>query len=206
VTSQQQVEIGFWRRCFIDEEHGDVTAWTERRRRDFHDDTYPLNEAIAQQEGLGLDLGCGLTSTLGFKGALIHAVDPLLDEYDKLYKDPRPWIIYRKMSGEALDYQDATFDYVWSINCIDHTPNPDRMLSEIRRVLRPGGNLHFSVNYDPVLIEAHHSLWNRERVEAQVVRDAGFQMLIGVEKWRGTEHPRRPEYQKFTFLGVFRRP
>ena len=41
--------------------------------------------------------------------------------------------------GEDLPFRDNTFDDVYSINMFYHIPNSDQALTEIARVLRPGG-------------------------------------------------------------------
>lgn len=45
----------------------------------------------------------------------------------------------------ALSYQDATFDYVVTSDTLEHVPDFDRALSEIRRVLKPGGKHIFTI-------------------------------------------------------------
>jgi SAM-dependent methyltransferase len=45
----------------------------------------------------------------------------------------------RVADAEALAFQDASFDLVWSYGVLHHTPDPPAALAEVRRVLRPGG-------------------------------------------------------------------
>jgi SAM-dependent methyltransferase len=44
-------------------------------------------------------------------------------------------------SAEALPFTDSEFDAIWSITVLEHIPNPERALNELRRVLKPGGML-----------------------------------------------------------------
>jgi SAM-dependent methyltransferase len=44
-------------------------------------------------------------------------------------------------SAEELPFADATFDAVCSMGVLHHTPDTPRAVSEIRRVLKPGGRL-----------------------------------------------------------------
>jgi SAM-dependent methyltransferase len=47
----------------------------------------------------------------------------------------------RSVSGEELPFADATFDLVYSWGVIHHAEHPERIVAEIRRVLRHGGSL-----------------------------------------------------------------
>jgi SAM-dependent methyltransferase len=47
----------------------------------------------------------------------------------------------RAESGERLPFHDASFDLVYSWGVIHHAENPERVIAEARRVLRPGGEV-----------------------------------------------------------------
>jgi SAM-dependent methyltransferase len=47
----------------------------------------------------------------------------------------------RIADGGSLPYESATFDLVWSWGVIHHAPDPPAVVREIRRVLRPGGEV-----------------------------------------------------------------
>lgn len=48
----------------------------------------------------------------------------------------------------ALDFAEATFDTVFSLETIEHTPSPRRAIAELARVLAPGGRLFLTTpNY-----------------------------------------------------------
>jgi SAM-dependent methyltransferase len=195
LTPQQVAEVGFWRRCFQEEEEGNGGRWLTRRESDYRETAKWFQPTLDKQEGLGLDLGCGMTSILRFRRFPIVAVDPLLDEYRKIFEDPAgaDEVEYRCESGEQLSVSAEAFDFVWCINVIDHTPDPNRMAAEIYRVLKPGGKLYFSVNFDPELYAPHYHLWTREDVDHALM---SFKMLEGTERWF-------PEYQKYVFTGIF---
>lgn len=46
--------------------------------------------------------------------------------------------------ARAMPFADATFDAVWTIWVLEHVPNPEQALREMRRVLKPGGLLYLS--------------------------------------------------------------
>ena len=44
-------------------------------------------------------------------------------------------------SATAMPFRDSEFDAIWTIWVLEHIPNPEAALSEMRRVLKPGGML-----------------------------------------------------------------
>jgi SAM-dependent methyltransferase len=51
----------------------------------------------------------------------------------------------READAEALPFEDASFDFVWSWGVIHHSNDTRRVVAEIARVLRPGGRLALMV-------------------------------------------------------------
>ncbi len=51
---------------------------------------------------------------------------------------------------EKLSFADGTFDLVLCCEVLEHVPHPEKALSELRRVLRPGGVLIASVPREPI--------------------------------------------------------
>lgn len=52
-----------------------------------------------------------------------------------------------QMDAEKLNFQDASFDLVWSWGVIHHSSNTSTILGEIHRVLKPGGKAVIMVYY-----------------------------------------------------------
>jgi ubiquinone/menaquinone biosynthesis C-methylase UbiE len=46
---------------------------------------------------------------------------------------------FQIMNGELMDFGDGSFDVVYAHGVLQYTPNPQKMIDEIYRVLRPGG-------------------------------------------------------------------
>lgn len=57
-----------------------------------------------------------------------------------------------QMEAESLQFPDSKFDFIWSWGVIHHSSDPQRILKEIRRVLKPGGTA--------VLMVYHRNFWN----------------------------------------------
>lgn len=53
-------------------------------------------------------------------------------------------IQFAKITDEKLDFQDAFFDCCFTVNTIYFWPDPLTYLSEIFRVLKPGGKIHLA--------------------------------------------------------------
>jgi 2-polyprenyl-3-methyl-5-hydroxy-6-metoxy-1,4-benzoquinol methylase len=94
-----------------------------------------------------LDLGCGegaFAAELARAGAEVLAVD-VAEEPLRRARAAHPGLSLQLIDGEgdwALD--DASFDLVWAGEVIEHVADTARWLSELRRVLRPGGGLRLS--------------------------------------------------------------
>ena len=101
-------------------------------------------------DGLGLDLGCGdgiLTDIL-FKriGRIprLVGIDPDPKETDAAASHDFYERIHT-VPGNAIPEQDATFDYVISNSVLEHIPDLEPVITEVGRVLKPGGKFFFTV-------------------------------------------------------------
>ena len=54
-----------------------------------------------------------------------------------------------EMDARQLEFEDESFDMIFSFDCFEHFPNPDKVLEESIRVLRKGGLIYilFSLPY-----------------------------------------------------------
>lgn len=52
---------------------------------------------------------------------------------------------FRTASGEALPFPDDSFDLVYAHGVVQYTADPQRLVAECRRVLKPGGTAIFQV-------------------------------------------------------------
>lgn len=93
-----------------------------------------------------LDAGCGtgwFSRAAAEKGALVTSMDigPRLLEKVKEKCDSR------RVEGSllALPFPAGSFDYIICTEAIEHTPDPAKAVSELCRVLKPGGTLVLTV-------------------------------------------------------------
>ena len=111
-----------------------------------------LVSRLSVQHVLEVGVGTGLTLAHYPDSARITGVDVSRDMLATAQRRVRPEdagrIELRAMDAEAMDFADASFDCVTLPYVLSVTPNPDRLLAEVRRVCRPGGHIvivnHFS--------------------------------------------------------------
>ena len=87
-----------------------------------------------------LDVGCGdggVARLLRERAGEVVAVD--LEPSPTWSDEPR--LAFQVADGEALPFEDASFDVVHSKDSLHHMRDPGRALREYRRVLRPAGTL-----------------------------------------------------------------
>lgn len=89
-----------------------------------------------------LDIGCGPRGSLEWADManLRIGIDPLVNEYYKLnggtlFHEMK----YVNCQSENMPFPDNLFDYVFSINSLDHVDNLNETISEIKRVLKVNG-------------------------------------------------------------------
>ena len=58
---------------------------------------------------------------------------------DDYFAAQHPRVAFKKMDARALEFPDSTFDVVYSFHAIEHIPQPERAIREMRRVLRENG-------------------------------------------------------------------
>ncbi|KKQ94691.1 MAG: hypothetical protein A3E68_02020 [Candidatus Levybacteria bacterium RIFCSPHIGHO2_12_FULL_39_39] len=91
-----------------------------------------------KKESRVLDIGCGISTILHYVEGKKYGIDPLADEYLKLYSYPKD-ISLKKEEGEKLSFKNNYFDAIFCINVLDHVNDPKKVLKEAHRVLKNGG-------------------------------------------------------------------
>jgi SAM-dependent methyltransferase len=132
----------------------DPPDWVIRRR-------FLLQEV--RRGDRALDLGCGagqFTALLAEAGAQPIGVDVAEAALTRA-RNQHPELDLRLVSIDGpLPFEDNWFDVVWSSEVIEHVADTARWLSEIRRVLVPGGRLLLTT---PAHGRLRVALWGVER-------------------------------------------
>ncbi len=90
-----------------------------------------------------LELGChdGMVScALRSRGKIATAIDTRSKSFDE--RALREGVEFVQMDAERLAFQDDSFDFVFSYNAFEHFPDPEAVLKEAIRIVRPGGCIY----------------------------------------------------------------
>lgn len=94
-----------------------------------------------------LDVGCGagfLSNRLAQESFEVHGIDlseeslHVAQKYDSTEK-----VHYQKADAYNLPYLEDDFDIVLAMDFLEHVENPEQVVKEISRVLKPGGMFFF---------------------------------------------------------------
>jgi SAM-dependent methyltransferase len=108
---------------------------------------YCANFVAARLPALGgrvLDYGCGagkIVSLLRSRGVDASGCDVFYEGGDYSVDVPGDMFgtVIRRMEGNRIPFDSASFDWVINNQVLEHVPDLDVVVSEIRRVLKPGG-------------------------------------------------------------------
>jgi len=138
------LEVEFGRREFF--EQLDKTLYNDLR--EFATSEGPLGGLFPYERYRGkkvLEIGCGMGTMImnwAQRGAEVTAVDlnPVAIEQTRRRFEVFDLAgVIQEMDANALQFEDASFDYVYSWGVLHHSPNLSKSLSELLRVLRPNG-------------------------------------------------------------------
>lgn len=124
------------------------------------------------KNGLFLEVGAGYGAMLVYAQKKYHlnviGVEPPKEKFEGRFEiaeqlilnNDLPLDIIHKGVGEALPFDDATFDVVFSFQVLEHVADPQKVLAESWRVLKPGGILYINApNYNTFLEGHYHVPW-----------------------------------------------
>jgi 2-polyprenyl-3-methyl-5-hydroxy-6-metoxy-1,4-benzoquinol methylase len=114
-------------------------------------------ETSIRQGSRLIDVGCGTGNGLiafherfGVEAVGVDISEGMLDVARSKLEGRNLPIEVRQIDGEQLPFEDNSFDAGISFEVLEHTPNPARLLSELARVVKPGGT---------VIVTTPNTLW-----------------------------------------------
>ena len=134
-------ELSFWVELFNSQ-----TDYTKYREKDAREilGKFPSIEFIQPV----IEIGSGLMSMLEFFDTPYVSIDPLADIYPKVFPHRTNYLLG---SGEDLIFKDESISTIICVNVLDHTKNPNKLLKEANRVLKPNGTLYLQVQIEETL-------------------------------------------------------
>lgn len=97
-----------------------------------------------------LEIGSGASGTITFiDSENKYAIDPLEYYYStvkEFTKDRDPRVHYFTAKGEALPFDSEMFDLIIIDNVLDHCSDPEKVIFEMKRVLKSAGVIYFRQN------------------------------------------------------------
>jgi 2-polyprenyl-3-methyl-5-hydroxy-6-metoxy-1,4-benzoquinol methylase len=131
-----------------------------------------------------LEVGCGMgthAEMLLRNGARLTAIDQTTLAVESTRRrlelkqlDARVLL----QDAEKLTFPDRSFDVVWTWGVIHHSSSTEQCVSEISRVLRPGGRLMMMVYYRPSLVYYLHCGLIRGVLLGQLLRRSLHQIYV----------------------------
>lgn len=161
-------------------------------------------EALAHQDVLEIGVGNGSHAQLlasharSYNGIDLtaYAVRSTSERMKRFGLDG-PNVTIQQMDAERMRFADESFDFIWTWGVIHHSSNTRQILSEMRRVLRPGGRAVTMVYYRNLwnyyiyaglfggLIKGH--LWKTGSLHQtrQHETDGAIARFYSIPEWRG---------------------
>ena len=106
-----------------------------------------IGSAFGQRPCQVLDVGCGagfLSNELGAAGHEVTGIDTSADALSvAALHDPGGTVVYQQGSALELPFADASFDAVCAMDLLEHVEDPERVIAEAARVLKPSGLFFF---------------------------------------------------------------
>lgn len=120
----------------------------------FGHDAEPFDRIIPFDRLAGrrvLEIGCGMglhSELMARAGAHVTSIDlspTSVEATSRRAALKNLSIDVRQMDAVKLEFDDETFDFVWSWGVIHHSSHTGRIIKEIHRVLKPGGEVRVMV-------------------------------------------------------------
>ena len=117
-----------------------------------------ISQGMKRGKSKLLDIGCGggfLSNSLIKEGIQVTGIDTSKDAIDIAKQHDRTRKVHY-LQGDAYDlpFLDNSFDFVCAMDFLEHVNNPEKVIQQTSRVLKPGGSFFFYTffNFSPAIV------------------------------------------------------
>ncbi len=163
-----------------------------------------LVNRLPGRDVLEVGVGTGLALPRYRRDARLTGIDLSAEMLQQAHKRVatlrlRNVVALHEMDAEATDFADASFDIAVAMFVASVVPNPRKLLAEMRRVVRPGGNIlfvnHFAADHGP--------RWWIEHAMAPASRALGWHPDFAMEALFAPEDMVRAQSEPVPPFGIF---
>jgi SAM-dependent methyltransferase len=127
----------------------------------------PIAELATRPQSIALEVGCGAAGLTGILAKSFSAVIALDADLDRMVLAQKHCaqiglcnVVLVCAFGESMPLPSDTVDFIACIEVLEHATSQPQLLSELRRILSPGGQLYLTTpNRFSAGREPHVNLW-----------------------------------------------
>lgn len=190
-TTAREIEnVNYFNDWAKEYDRGRITKWFQ------YTQDLAISVMTLRQDSKVLDVGCGTGFAVLRLGSILPegracgidlSPEMVRQANAKVTDGLKERVEFRQAHAEEIPYPSDTFDVVLCTNSFHHYPHPLRALGEMRRVLRPGGQVVIFENapdlswytwaWDKVLriVETGHVRYYYSKEMGEMLCHAGFQ-------------------------------
>ena len=137
----------------------------EHRRYRWHYHLRDLFDELQGSSGRLLEIGSGIgvdsiqLARCGFEVTAVDLTEAAIAVGREFSEARGERIDFRVGNAEDLEFEDDAFDAVYSFGVLHHTPQIQRAIDELRRVLKPGGTAYVMLYHRNSLVNFVHRLF-----------------------------------------------
>ena len=132
----------------------------------------PTTKLSALEVGCGGGILCEEIARMGFKTTGMDPSHEALKTARAHAENAGLKIDYMHGSGEKLPFADASFDVVFCCDVLEHVSDLEKVIAEIRRVLKPGGRFFYdTLNRTPISKFVAIKVWQDWKAFAFMPKD-----------------------------------
>jgi len=140
---------------------------TESKLEGWHIDALSLSPSLKDLNVLEVGCGAGdFAIHLSKQQAIVTAVDfsaKAVEIAKEKSKAQSQLVDFQVADAQSLPFSSNSFDLIFSCECLEHVPDPQKALNEFYRVLKPSGYLILTTeNYSNAMILAWIVAWLRK--------------------------------------------